>query len=107
MIVPANKCKLANEWLVENVGESARGTFVPRLNTDGKGDKPHTHAVCNWAMSDELFALITNELTRPKYSAEFAEGDYALNDVRGAKETGASFLKKKGLKARRRDAIGG
>jgi len=107
MAIPSNKCAQANAWLLENIGEEARDTFVPRLNATGKRSAPHSHAICNWAMSDATFDNITAELGKPKYKATFTEGCDALSTSKSEKATGRSFMAQHGLKERRRNEIGG
>ena len=99
-IIPANKCDMANEWLVETFGEAARNTFVPSINTSGKHKDSPTHAICNWVMSKDDFISVTNELAKPRYQADWAEGMPALDEATTGKKTGRGFMAAKGLRHR-------
>lgn len=96
-IVPNAKADAINKWLAAAVGENARDTFTVGVNASGNPDRPITHRVCNWLMSETDYLLVTAELSKAKYgSVKLAEGSPFLDDDGMTK--GRDFMETSGMK---------
>jgi hypothetical protein len=100
MIIPANKCDEANDWLVSEFGDTAKDTFLPSINSSGNRKDMATHAICDWMLPKSDFIKVTDELGKPEYQSEWAEGMPYLDEPTVGKKTGRGFMAEKGLKRR-------
>lgn len=107
MIMPANKCDDANEWLADNIEPAAINTFNPNINANGNYTSAPSHAICNWAVGDDWYDLIREEFLKARWNCDVAEGEPDLRAPRPGRVRGQNFMESRGLKRRRwKDEVG-
>jgi hypothetical protein len=104
LILPINKRDTAREVLTSLSGEDCSKTLQADLNARGNADKA-SHCVLDWAMSDDLYAKLSAEFSKPQWDAHFTEGDPSLGKHPN-KAKAKDFIEGRGLKTRRLNEVG-